>query len=94
MIRKKGNPGKTSEKHGEANLTPERIREKYRRRRRFVRFGQVIMLAGLLIAFQHWLAHLGVFGAQPPLWLDVVAGYPAGALILVIGAIVAGRKAT
>jgi len=80
--------------HVEAKPTPEQVRQRYLRHRRFVHIGQVIMLVGFLIAFQHWLAHLGLFGPQPPLWLDTAAGYPMGALILAIGAIVAGRKAT
>ena len=36
---------------------------------------------------------LDVFGAgQPPGWLDLVAGYPTGLLLLIAGAILAGRK--
>jgi hypothetical protein len=51
------------------------------------------MIAGALVAATHWLAHLDVFGAgQPPGWLDLVAGYPTGLLLLIAGAILAGRK--
>lgn len=93
MNRKKDAASKRST-HVEVKPTPEQARERYRRHRRFVRIGQVIMLIGFLIAFQHWLAHLGVFGAQPPGWIDLVAGYPMGVLILALGAVVAGRKAS
>jgi len=68
---------------------------KWRRRRIFVRTGQAIMIAGGLILIVHWLTHLGAFGAQqPPFILDVVAGYPAGFLVFIAGAIVASRKVT
>jgi hypothetical protein len=34
-----------------------------------------------------------VFGpGQPSGWLDLVAGYPTGALLLITGAILAGRR--
>ena len=66
---------------------------KYRRRRRFLRTGQALMVVGALIAISHWLAHLEAFGpGQPPGWLDLVAGYPAGGLLIVVGAILAGKK--
>lgn len=71
----------------------ELARKKYWRRRRFVRIGQALMLAGGLVALIHWLSHIEAFGPQqPPLWLDLVAGYPMGGVLLVVGAIVAGRK--
>ncbi|WP_174844379.1 hypothetical protein [Cryobacterium sp. Sr8] len=74
--------------------TPEELaRQKYWRRRRFVRIGQVLMATGVLVALVHWLAHIEAFGPQQPaLWLDVVAGYPMGGVLLIAGAIVAGRK--
>ena len=68
---------------------------KWRRRRIFVRTGQAIMLIGAGVVIVHWLTHLEVFGAQqPPLIVDWVAGYPAGFLIFIAGAIVASRKVT
>lgn len=75
-------------------LTAEELaRKAYWRKRRFVRIGQALMLAGVLVAVVHWLAHIEVFGPQqPPLWLDLVAGYPMGGVLLMVGAIVAGRK--
>lgn len=66
----------------------------YRRHRRFVRLGQLLMLLGAVILIVHWLAHLEAFGpAQPEGWVDLAAGYPMGALLLIAGGIVAGRKA-
>jgi len=83
-----------SKRSTEVNVkpTPEELRERYRRHRRFVRIGQVLMLIGLLVAVQHWLAHLGIYGAQPPGWIDLVAGYPIAAVLILIGAMTAGNK--
>ena len=74
--------------------TPEEAaREKSRRRQRLLRIGQAIMVAGFAVAFVHWLAHLEAFGpAQPEGWVDLVAGYPMGVLLLIIGAVIASRK--
>ncbi|MFK4729506.1 hypothetical protein ROT00_07455 [Agromyces mediolanus] len=78
-----------------ASGTPEDAQRKYRRRQRFLRIGQAVMAAGFLVAFIHWLAHLEAFGpAQPEGWVDLVAGYPMGMLLLLTGAILASRKAT
>lgn len=61
--------------------------------RRLVRVGQALMVAGAIVAVTHWLAHLEAFGpGQPPGWLDLAAGYPMGGLLLVLGAVLAGRK--
>ena len=61
--------------------------------RRLVRIGQAVMLAGVLVAVSHWLAHLEAFGpGQPPGWLDLAAGYPMGAILLIVGAMLAGRE--
>lgn len=78
----------------EPTLSPEELaRKKYRRKRRFTRIGQVLMLVGVLIAIIHWLAHIEAFGPQQPeLWLDLVAGYPSGGVLLIAGAIIAGRE--
>ncbi len=67
-------------------------RRKYRRKRRFLRGGQAFMLAALVVGVSHWLGHLGMFGAQPPLWSDFFIGYPTAGLLLVTGAIMAGQK--
>ena len=72
---------------------PDDLDRRWRIHRRLVHLGQAIMIVGALVAGTHWLAHLEVFGpGQPPGWLDLVAGYPTGAALLIIGAIVAGRK--
>lgn len=75
--------------------SPEDAHHKYRRRQRNLRIGQAIMAAGFVIALIHWLAHLEAFGpAQPEGWVDLVAGYPMGVLLLIAGAILASRKTT
>ena len=67
--------------------------EKYRRRRLYLRIGQAIMAVGFVVAVVHWLAHLEAFGpAQPEGWVDLVAGYPMGMLLILAGAIIASRK--
>ncbi|WP_010204900.1 hypothetical protein [Salinibacterium sp. PAMC 21357] len=63
--------------------------------RRIVHIGQAVMLAGVLVAASHWLAHLEAFGpGQPPGWLDLAAGYPMGATLLIVGGMLAGRRQT
>lgn len=69
------------------------FRARWRRYRIIVRVGQVLIGVGALVAIIHWLTHLEVFGAgQPPGWLDLAAGYPMGAVLVVVGAVLAGRK--
>jgi hypothetical protein len=73
--------------------TPNEFERSWTLHRRLVRTGQVLMIVGAIVAATHWLAHLEAFGpGQPPGWLDLVAGYPTGLLLLVAGAIMAGRK--
>ena len=68
-------------------------RQKYRRRRLYLRIGQALMAVGFIVAFIHWLAHLEAFGpAQPEGWVDLVAGYPMGVLLIIAGAVLASRK--
>ncbi|GHD46126.1 hypothetical protein D9V29_08485 [Mycetocola manganoxydans] len=65
----------------------------WRLHRRLVRIGKAMMLAGVIVVFIHWLAHLEAFGpGQPGGWLDLAVGYPAGGLLAMLGAILAGRK--
>jgi len=87
-------PQKKSSRNTKAPLSPaDEARRKYRRGRVYVRTGQALMIVGGLIAIVHWLAHIEAFGpGQPPGWLDLVAGYPMAAVLIVIGAIVAGQK--
>ncbi|NEK95470.1 hypothetical protein GCU67_15040 [Modestobacter muralis] len=63
----------------------------YRRKRRNVRIGQVLMALGVLIAVTHWLGHIGAFGDQPSGFVDLVAGYPAAAVVFILGAVLAGQ---
>lgn len=67
--------------------------EAYRRRMRLKRFGQAMMIAGLVVVAVHWLLHVGVWSnSQPTLLVDFVSGYPMGVLIAVIGAILASQR--
>ncbi|MET3172754.1 hypothetical protein [Arthrobacter sp. UYCu721] len=67
---------------------------RYRRHRRLVRIGQAFMAAGALVAISHWIAHLAATGQGPSLTEDIFIGYPTGALLILIGAILAGRTET
>ncbi|MEO6712000.1 MAG: hypothetical protein ABIM89_01065 [Mycobacteriales bacterium] len=62
------------------------------RKRRLLRVGQVLMVAGALMAVIHMLAHLRMLGDQEPSGLvDLLAGYPMAGLILLLGAVAAGQ---
>lgn len=72
---------------------PDEAPDPWVRHRRLVRVGQVLMALGGGGALVHWLTHIEAFGpSQPPLWLDLAAGYPAGAFVFIIGAMLAGRR--
>lgn len=72
---------------------PDDFEVRWRKHRILVRLGQVLIGVGALVAITHWLAHLEAFGpGQPPGWLDLAAGYPAGLVLVIAGAILAGRK--
>lgn len=75
----------------EAMADGDRRRAASRRRRRLVRAGQILMAAGVLIVLTHWLGHLGAFGGQPSSLADLVVGYPTGAVMFLIGAVLAGQ---
>ena len=66
----------------------------YRRHRRLVRIGQVLMAAGALVAISHWIAHLAATGQGPSITEDIFVGYPTGGVLILIGAILAGRAET
>lgn len=87
-------PQNSKRKSGVSNRTPEEeSRRRYRRGRIYLRLGQSLMAVGALVVVQHWLTHIEAFGPdQPPLWLDMAAGYPMGTVLLVVGAIRAGTK--
>ncbi len=75
----------------EAEWRAAERRSKHQKNRRIIRIGQVVMAAGVVIAVVHLLAHTGVFGGQPATATDLVAGYPAAALLFLAGAVAAGR---
>jgi len=71
----------------------EAARRQYRRKRILVRAGQVLMVVGVLLALEHAAAHLGIFGGQqPPLLIDLLLGWPLAAVLVMIGAILAGQR--
>ncbi|HEX2864578.1 MAG TPA: hypothetical protein VHN99_08405 [Deinococcales bacterium] len=76
------------EPKGRPDRGPE---SRWRRHRRLVRTGQALMVLGGLVAAAHWIAHL-----QPPpgpsALEDILIGYPTGALLVLVGAVLAGRK--
>ncbi|WP_346960490.1 hypothetical protein [uncultured Arthrobacter sp.] len=67
---------------------------RYRRHRLFVRLGQVLMAAGALVAISHWIAHLAPTGQGPGITEDIFIGYPTGGVLILLGAIIAGRTET
>lgn len=69
----------------------DRRRAAGRRRRRLVRAGQVLMAVGAVILVTHWLGHLGAFGSQPSSLADLLVGYPTGAVVFLLGAVLAGQ---
>ncbi|WP_427136258.1 hypothetical protein [Pseudarthrobacter sp. S9] len=64
---------------------------RYRLHRRLLRTGQALMAAGALVAISHWIAHLAATGQGPSLTEDIFIDYPTGALLILIGAVLAGR---
>jgi hypothetical protein len=72
--------------------TQEVTRQRYRRKRRLIRIGQVIMVAAALLALEHVGAHLGAFGGQPSILIDLIAGWPLAGLLFIFGAMFAGQR--
>jgi hypothetical protein len=70
---------------------PADAESRYRRHRRLVRIGQVLLAAGALVAISHWVAHLAATGQGPSITEDIFIGYPTGGLLVLIGAVLAGR---
>ncbi|OMH24806.1 hypothetical protein BKD30_07280 [Tersicoccus phoenicis] len=70
---------------------PDDPQARWRRHRILVRVGQVIMALGGLVIIVHWIAHL-----QPPPGPsgleDLLVGYPTGGLLVIAGAVLAGRR--
>lgn len=81
-----GRAGRSAAKVTGQDRTPE-----YRRKRRIIRTGQVLMVLGVVVAVVHVLAHLGMFGGQPSGLVDLLAGYPMAAVLVMVGAIAAGQ---
>lgn len=75
------------------NLPTDDASKSYRRHRRLIRIGQVLMIVGVLVALSHWIAHIAVNGG-PPVIQDLLIGYPTGAGLALVGAIMAGQTAT
>ncbi|RAX16276.1 hypothetical protein DC347_13260 [Pseudarthrobacter sp. AG30] len=73
---------------------PTDSQSRYRRHRRLVRTGQVLMALGALVAIAHWVAHLAPTGQGPSITEDIFIGYPTGAVLLLAGAVIAGRTET
>ncbi|WP_202911498.1 hypothetical protein [Segeticoccus rhizosphaerae] len=83
---------KTSPGQHDTAAKPQRDPEaEYRRKRRIIRAGQALMGLGVLVGLQHFLFHLGTFGAQPSGWQDLLIGYPTAGVLVIAGAIAAGR---
>ena len=71
----------------------EAERRQYHRKRVLIRVGQILMVAAALLAVEHVAAHLGAFGVQqPPLLIDLLAGWPLAAVLFMIGAMLAGQR--
>lgn len=63
----------------------------YRRLRQKIRVGQVAMVLGALVAASHWLAHLLIVEGPPGIQ-DVLVGYPTAAVLILVGAFMAGQS--
>ncbi|TFC30804.1 hypothetical protein E3O55_07430 [Cryobacterium sp. MDB1-18-2] len=64
-----------------------------RRRRLFLRSGQLVMVAGVLIAVTHWLGHLDpATVTHPPVWIELLVNYPVAAVVVIIGANLSSHK--
>jgi hypothetical protein len=75
------------------NSTDGRTSSRPRRRRLFLRSGQLLMVAGVLIAVAHWLGHLDpVTAAHPPVWVELLVNYPVAAVVVIIGANLSSHK--
>lgn len=68
--------------------TPEDPQALWRRHRRLVRLGQALMLVGVLVGLVHMLLHVA---GSPSGWSDLTVGYPTAGLLVLAGAMLAGR---
>lgn len=60
----------------------------WQRHRRLVRLGQLLLAVGGLVMVVHLVMHLS---GSPSGWTDLTVGYPTGAVLALIGAVLAGR---
>ncbi|MBW4095132.1 MAG: hypothetical protein HIU81_06995 [Acidobacteria bacterium] len=72
------------------NLPNDGAAKAYRHHRLLVRMGQVSIALGALTALSHWVAHLALTGGPPGIQ-DILIGYPTGAALMILGAVLAGR---
>lgn len=63
------------------------VRAEWKRRQRRKRLGWALMLLGAVVLATHLGWHVV---ANPPGIADIVAGYPAGGFIFVVGAVILG----
>ncbi len=63
---------------------------RWQRHERMVLLGKVLMGVGIVIVLVHVMMHLG---GNPSGWTDLIAGYPTGGIVAMVGAILAGRRA-
>lgn len=71
-------------------VTGDDAAKNYRHHRLLVRLGQVIMALGLMVGLSNWIAHVVMTGGPPGIQ-DLLIGYPTAAVLMIAGAILAGR---
>ncbi len=62
----------------------------YRHHRFLVRIGQLIIVLGALVGLSHWIAHVAINGGPPGIQ-DLFIGYPTAGVLMILGAVLAGR---
>ncbi|MCU6482196.1 hypothetical protein [Arthrobacter sp. A2-55] len=72
------------------NLPGDDAAKNWRHHRRLIRIGQAVMVLGGLVGLSHWFAHVAVPGGPPGIQ-DLLIGYPTAGLVLIAGAVLAGR---
>ncbi len=71
-------------------VTGDDAAKNYHHHRLLVRLGQAIMALGLMVGLSHWIAHVVMTGGPPGIQ-DLLIGYPTAAVLMIAGAILAGR---
>lgn len=72
------------------NLPGSDAAKDYRHHRLLVRMGQAIIAVGALVGLSHWIAHVVMTGGPPGIQ-DLFIGYPTAAVLMIVGAVLAGR---